>query len=271
MSNQFAAKILGIVNVTPDSFSDGGKSFGIDQAVEAAQQLRAEGADYIDIGGESTRPGAEPVELEEEWKRVEPVITRLIELGIPVSLDTRKAEIARRGIVLGVQMVNDVSGGDDPRMVDIIAASEVKYCLMHHQGDPQTMQMSPAYTEVVTDVRSWLSDRAEELVAAGVNRDHLIVDPGFGFGKTTEHNLQLLQELRQFRRLRLPIMVGLSRKSFIGRYLGNEETPADINDRLPATLVAQLYAVTWGAEYVRTHDVRATVASLRMAAELERG
>lgn len=268
MSSVGSTQILGILNVTPDSFSDGGNFVDSGKAIAHAQQMRAEGAHWIDVGGESTRPGSKAIELETEWNRIEAVLQKLLELGIPVSLDTRKAEIARRGIVLGVPLINDVSGGDDPNMLTLLAESKAKICLMHHQGDPETMQVNPSYMEVTSEVRSWLSERIEAFVSAGVDRERLIIDPGFGFGKSTKQNLDLLRNLREFRRLRAPMMVGLSRKSFIGRFLGTEENPAEIAQRLPATLIAQVTAVLHGADYVRTHDVAATSASLQMAQEL---
>lgn len=262
--------VMGIVNVTPDSFFDGGNAFSPQEAVEQAARMAEAGADWIDFGAESTRPGSDPVGEAEEWDRLAPVLESL-PAELRYSVDTRRATIARRAIALGAAMINDVSGGDDPEMATVVAESGVKWCLMHHQGTPATMQVAPQYRDVVREVRDWLSDRIARAVASNVKPEQLLIDPGFGFGKTTEHNLRLLFELDALRELGPPILVGLSRKSFLGRITGGEATPTPVEDRLAASIAAQIIAVQKGAEVVRTHDVAETVQSLQILFAEPRG
>lgn len=246
--------VMGVLNVTPDSFSDGGRYLQKDAALRRALDMAASGADIIDVGGESSRPGAEPVPLEEELRRVLPVIADLArEPGLIVSVDTRKAEVARAAIEAGAAMVNDISAMTaDPDMAPVVAASGVAVCLMHMQGTPQTMQVAPAYGDVVTDVREYLRERAAAARAAGIAEDRIIVDPGFGFGKTLEHNLEMLRRLREFTDLGYPILVGTSRKSMLGALLGG----APPEDRTEGTAATVALAVANGASMVRVHDVR---------------
>lgn len=247
--------VMGIVNVTPDSFSDGGR-LG-QSAIDHARQLITEGADIIDIGGESTRPGAIPVSLEEELFRVIPVIQALP--GVPISIDTFKPEVMRAAILAGAQMVNDINALQDPLAMQIVAASNVAVCLMHKRGAPQTMQVQPEYDDVVTEVSAFLRDRVAAVREAGIAQDRIVVDPGFGFGKTLAHNLALLRELHRFAELGVPVLAGLSRKSMLGALTGQ-----DASNRMSASVAAALIAVQRGAAIVRVHDVRATVDALEI-------
>lgn len=245
-------QIMGIVNVTPDSFSDGGRYFGADDAVKQGLLLVEEGADILDVGGESTRPGAEPVDAEEEARRVVPVIEGLrAATGVPISVDTTKVPVARAALDAGAQMINDVSAGRfDEAMFDLVAQRQVPIVLMHMQGEPRTMQQHPTYDDVVRDVGSFLIQRAEVAITAGVSGDRIVIDPGFGFGKTLEHNLLLLKRLAELARLGYPVLVGTSRKSFIGLTLD-----VALDDRLEGTAATTAVAVMNGAAIVRVHDV----------------
>lgn len=248
-------RIMGVCNVTPDSFSDGGDHAAPDAAIAFARQLAGAGADIIDVGGESTRPGAEPVEANTEIARVMPVIEGLVARGVPVSIDTRRAAVMRVAIDAGVSLVNDVSGlSDDPDALAVVAASKVPVVLMHMQGQPGDMQDDPAYRDVVNDVYDALAARIDACRDAGIARDRIAIDPGFGFGKTFAHNLELLSRLAQFHGLGCPVVVGLSRKSFIGTLTG-EETP---RDRVAGSVAAGLKALDQGAQIVRVHDVTET-------------
>lgn len=249
--------VMGIVNVTPDSFSDGGLHGRRDTAINHALQLIAEGADIIDIGGESTRPGASPVSVQEELDRVLPVIEGLP--GVPVSIDTFKPEVMKQAIAAGVHMVNDINALQDAQAMKAVAQSRVAVCLMHKQGDPQTMQLLPDYMDVVDEVSQFLRTRIKAAEAAGIERQRIVVDPGFGFGKALEHNLALLRELKKFKELGVPILAGLSRKSMLGALTGQ-----DAQHRMPASIAAALIAVQRGASIVRVHDVRATVDALKI-------
>lgn len=245
--------VMGILNVTPDSFSDGGRFFDPDEAVERALQMVAEGAEIIDIGGESTRPGAEPVSVEEEIKRTLPVIRRLrAHSDVLISIDTMKAETAAMAVSAGADIINDVSAFEaDPAMADVASRTGAGVILMHMKGIPKTMQQAPNYDDVVTDVADYLAQRIDCAVAQGVDRNRIVIDPGIGFGKTVAHNLALLRGLPQLAVCGAPLLVGVSRKSFIGRILQRE----DPSDRLPGSLGAAAWAVMQGAHILRVHDV----------------
>jgi dihydropteroate synthase len=251
--------VMGIVNVTPDSFSDGGLHLQRDAALAHAHQLIAEGADLLDIGGESTRPGAKPVGIQEELDRVLPVIEGLRGAPVPVSIDTFKPEVMQAAIAAGAQMVNDINALQDAAAMNAVAGANVAVCLMHKQGDPQTMQQQPNYQNVVAEVSAFLRERIAASEAAGIRRDRIAIDPGFGFGKTLAHNLTLLCELSKLSELDVPILAGLSRKSMLGAVTGR-----DTGQRLPASIAAALIAVQRGANLVRVHDVGATVDALKI-------
>jgi dihydropteroate synthase len=251
--------VMGVLNVTPDSFSDGGRYFDPARALEHARRMREDAADLIDIGGESTRPGALPVPEADEIARVVPLVGALATAGVPVSVDTRKPAVMRAAIEAGAAMINDVGALSAPGAMDACVHSDVGVCLMHMQGDPATMQASPSYADVVAEVRAFLSARATACVAAGIARDRIVIDPGFGFGKTLAHNLALLRALGAFAALGFPVLVGLSRKSSLGQITGRET-----GERLGASLAAALAAVARGAAIVRVHDVRETVDALKV-------
>lgn len=255
-------QVMGIVNVTPDSFSDGGKYQSTEQAVAHALQLVAEGADILDIGGESTRPGATPVGLDEELRRVLPVIEQLAKTaGVPLSIDTYKPEVMRAAIAAGIDIVNDVRALQEPGAMEIVAQSQAGVCLMHMQGLPQNMQVDPHYEDVVTEVTAFLRERMLSAQAAGIVLERIVLDPGFGFGKHTVHNVALLQQLQSLTALGRPLLVGLSRKSVLGRMTGG-----DVYVRLHASLAASVISVMKGARIVRVHDVKATADALKVAA-----
>jgi len=245
--------VMGVVNVTPDSFSDGGRFFEREDAIAQGRRLAREGADIIDVGGESTRPGSEPVGVEEEKRRVLPVVEALAaQLDVPVSIDTQKAEVAEAALDAGAAIVNDVSAlRTDPQMAPLLAERAVPVCLMHMQGTPRTMQQNPTYEEVVADIIGWLSERIRFCVEAGVEAQRIIVDPGIGFGKTLQHNLELLRRLEEFHALGKPVLIGTSRKSMLGAILG-----AGPDERLNGTLATVACAVMAGCHIVRVHDVR---------------
>lgn len=251
--------VMGIVNVTPDSFSDGGQHLQREAALAHARQLIAEGADIIDIGGESTRPGAQPVGLQEELDRVLPIIEGLRGAPVPVSIDTCKPQVMQAAIAAGVQMVNDINALQDAAAMQAVAASDVAVCLMHKQGDPQTMQRQPHYEDVVAEVEEFLRGRIAAAEAAGIGRERIVIDPGFCFGKTLEHNLDLLRQLDRLRELGAPLLAGLSRKSMLGALTGQ-----DVEHRVSASVAAALIAVQRGAAIVRVHDVRETVDALKI-------
>lgn len=250
---------MGIVNVTPDSFSDGGKHLQRDAALAHAQQLIAEGADILNIGGESTRPGAKPVSAQEEMDRVLPIIEELRDAAVPISIDTFKPEVMLAAVAAGAQMVNDINALQDAAAMNAVAASHIAVCLMHKQGNPQTMQEQPVYQNVVAEVSAFLSERIAAAETAGIQRDRIVIDPGFGFGKTLAHNLALLQRLNELTALGVPVLAGLSRKSMLGALTGQK-----VAQRLPASVAAALIAVQRGANIVRVHDVRATVDVLKI-------
>ena len=256
--------VMGILNVTPDSFSDGGQHFDLANAVARARQMADEGADIIDIGGESTRPGATAVSAEEEIRRVVPVIEQISDLL--VSVDTTKAIVAERALAAGARIVNDISAlQSDAEMLPVVRNSGAGVVLMHMQGTPTTMQDNPRYVDVVQEVRKFLAERITATVTGGVKKSQIAVDPGIGFGKTVEHNRQLLAGLEQFAALGCPILVGASRKSFIGQLLNR---PAA--ERLPGSLAAAAWAVLHGAKILRVHDVAETVDIVRLLAALRK-
>jgi dihydropteroate synthase len=259
---------MGIVNVTPDSFSDAGLALDPDDAVEIGLRQVEEGADLLDVGGESTRPGAEPVPQDEEAGRVLPVVERLAaKVDVPISIDTRKAAVARAALDAGASIVNDVSAGADPQTFPAVRGTGAGVVLMHMLGDPRTMQDAPAYEDVVREVRDHLADRIGAAVAASIPRASICVDPGIGFGKELEHNLLLLQAIGSFRDLRVPVLVGASRKRFVGALTGVDD-PAD---RLEGSIAAAVWCASQGVDVVRVHDVRATVRALRVADAIVRG
>jgi len=260
-------RVMGILNVTPDSFSDGGRYLDPDQAVRHGLEMVEQGADLLDVGGESTRPGSDPVSADEEWRRVGPVIRNLAnKVDVPLSVDTMKPDVAANAIDAGASIVNDVSGLREPAMVRVVASGRVGAVVMHMLGNPKTMQSHPEYDDVVGEVRTFLSERIRILEAAGVPSDAVAVDPGVGFGKTQEHNLALLRNLDQIAALGHPVVVGVSRKSFIERLGGGES-----NERLSGSLAAASLAVAKGAHVVRVHDVRETVRAMRVSDAIARG
>ncbi|MFQ3586283.1 MAG: dihydropteroate synthase [Fimbriimonadaceae bacterium] len=263
--------LMGILNVTPDSFSDGGLYADRDAAVAHGLSLVEAGADIVDVGGESTRPGADPVPAEDEIARTIPVVEALARAGVTVSIDTQKAEVARSALDAGACIVNDVGG---LRRADMQAAirdwsgSGVSVCAMHMKGTPQTMQSLADYGDVVAEVEAFLLAQAATATELGVPQSRVWIDPGIGFGKTTEHNLALLRATDRLSSHGYPVLVGVSRKSFLGRILGGESTPAPTDRRLEATLAAEMFAVERGARIVRTHDVAATARALKVLRRL---
>jgi dihydropteroate synthase len=256
------ALIMGIVNATPDSFSDGGEWSGPEGAVKRALELSEEGADIIDVGGESTRPGATPVGEAEELGRVLPVIERLAgRVRVPLSIDTMKPSVAEAALQAGASLVNDVAANrDDPAMWRLVASTGAGYVLMHMQGTPQTMQQTPAYGDVTNDIGAFFEARLRQVVESGVDRDQVVLDVGLGFGKTVKHNLQLLAELDSFTKWNRPLLLGASRKSFIAQAAGESRG----KDRLAGSLACACWAVQHGVTIVRTHDVAATRQALRL-------
>jgi len=252
--------VMGIVNVTPDSFSDGGKFASIDLAVKHALQLVEEGADILDIGGESTRPGATPVSLDEELSRVIPVISALRNLvNVPLSIDTYKPAVMREAVTAGADLVNDVKALQEEGALEAVADSQVGICLMHMQGNPQTMQMNPSYGNVVEEVKDFLATRLILCEQKGIHKNRILLDPGFGFGKLTVHNIALIQQLESLLSLGQPLLVGLSRKAVLGKLVGGDES-----QRLFAGIAASVISAMKGASIVRVHDVKATVAALKV-------
>jgi len=255
--------IMGILNVTPDSFSDGGKHFSTDDAVKHALLMEKEGADIIDIGGESTQPSAKTISLDEEMNRTIPVIEHLIEeISIPVSIDTYKSDVARRALDLGVGMVNDISAlKTDRNLASVVAEYEVPICLMHMKGNPRNMQINPTYGDVVKEIHDFLKERAEFALFCDIKKENIIIDPGIGFGKRTgrgiEDNCEILRRLSEFKNLGFPVMIGASRKNFIGNVCGGDN-PLPVSDRLEGSLAAACLAVINGVNIVRVHDVKET-------------
>jgi dihydropteroate synthase len=275
--------VMGVLNVTPDSFSDGGRYLDVEPAVERARQMATAGADIIDVGGQSTRPGAEPVSEEEELRRVLPVIERLAVAPHPdplsisgerevqrtgegwvISIDTTKAVVAARALAAGARIVNDVSAlRSDTGMADVVREHGAGVVLMHMQGTPATMQQNPSYRDVVAEVRGFLAERIEFAVARGIQKTQMAVDPGIGFGKTVEHNIELLARLQEFRSLGCPVLVGASRKSFIGKLLNRQP-----HERLAGSLAVAAWAVLRGANILRVHDVTETLDVAKICAAL---
>ncbi len=253
--------VMGILNVTPDSFSDGGRYLDVQQAVTHAETMIAEGATLIDIGGESSRPGASPVSVDEELARVVPVIDVLADtVDVLISVDTSKAEVAQRALEAGAHIVNDITAlSGDPDMAIVVAEMEAGIILMHMKGTPRTMQQSPKYKDVVNEVRAWLEKKVQNAEAQGIALERIIIDPGIGFGKTTEHNLQLLKRLSEFQALNRPLLIGTSRKSFIGNILN-----VPVTARVEGTVATVCWAITHGADIVRVHDVKANVHAAQM-------
>jgi len=252
--------VMGVVNVTPDSFSDGGRYLQTEQALERALAVAAQGAAAIDLGGESTRPGAEPVSVQEELRRVIPLVQRLRPLtSIVISVDTSKPEVMRAAVSAGADLINDVYALRVPGAIEAVAKSDCAICLMHMQGEPRTMQRAPHYADVVSEVRAFLAERVEACRAAGIASERIVLDPGFGFGKTLEHNLTLLRRLSEVRVAGLPILAGLSRKFMIGTLTGKSA-----EDRVHGSVAAGLIAAQRGANILRVHDVAATVDALKV-------
>ncbi len=262
---------MGILNVTPDSFSDGGLFLDGEAAIEHGLRLVAEGADIVDVGGESTRPGAQPVDVSEELRRVVPVVSALARHGIAVSIDTMKPEVARAALESGATIVNDVSGLRSSEMRKVCAESGATVCIMHMLGEPRTMQTAPAYGDVVREVSDYLVGQAELAIREGIAKERIWLDPGIGFGKTVDQNLMLLKNLPKLVEQGYPVLVGVSRKSFLGKLGGSEEVPATMGDRLPGTLAAQVLAVSLEATIIRCHDVREARLSLQVAEAILEG
>jgi dihydropteroate synthase len=251
---------MGIVNVTPDSFSDGGRFFSPDKALEQARKLIADGATIIDIGGESTRPGSDPVDVEEEIRRVVPAIEAIhAEFDVVISIDTMKADVMRAAVKAGASLINDVNALQGDGALQAAAELDVPVCLMHMQGTPQTMQQQPHYVDVVNEVNNFLSERVAACEAAGISRSRIILDPGFGFGKNARHNLRLMKHLSVITESDLPVLVGVSRKSIIGAMLN-----VSVEERLAGSLALASIAIWQGAKIIRSHDVRETVQAVRL-------
>jgi dihydropteroate synthase len=269
LGKAFMTKVMGILNVTPDSFSDGGSFNSTDRALSQAINMIKDGADIIDVGGESTRPGAADVSLQEELDRVIPVIEKIKEeFDIQVSVDTSKAEVMHEALIKGADMVNDVRALQEPGALEVCAQADTMVCLMHMQGQPRSMQVKPEYDDVVKEVADFFSKRIEACTAAGLDRSKIILDPGFGFGKTLEHNLQLLAKLDDFKSFNLPILVGISRKKMIAELLNDAAIDVSIdvptNERLSGSLSAAVIASMKGSAIIRVHDVKETVEALKI-------
>ena len=260
------ALVMGIVNVTPDSFSDGGQFLDPARAIEHGLQLAAEGAAIIDIGGESTRPGAESISEAEEIRRVLPVIEGLVgKTNVPISIDTQKPGVARAAVHAGAAIINDIAANrEDFEMWEVVAATKAGYVLMHMQGTPQTMHLAPKYADVVGEVNGFFEERLGRVKSFGVDPEQVVLDPGIGFGKTVQNNLQLLASLARFTVHQRPLLLGVSRKSFIGKLVG-----AEVQARAPGSLACALWAVLNGVHLIRTHDVGATVQALRMIEQIQ--
>ena len=259
-------RVMGILNITPDSFADGGANFDHARALDHARRMAADGADLIDVGGESTRPGAAVVPEAEELRRVLPVIEALARDGLVVSADTRRPTVMRAAIEAGAAMINDVGALQAPGALEAVAGSGAAVCLVHMQGEPATMQQMPHYADVVREVRQFLEVRARSCEAAGIARERIVVDPGFGFGKTLAHNLALLRALPDIAAAGYPVLAGLSRKSSLGTITGRP-----VDERMPASVAAALAAIARGAAIVRVHDVRETVDAIKVWLAIAQG
>ena len=260
------ALVMGIINVTPDSFSDGGQFFDAERAIEHGQELVREGAQIIDIGGESTRPGAPAVDQAEELRRVMPVIEALVKtIQVPISIDTQKPAVARAALKAGASIINDIAANrSEDEMWRVAADTGAGYILMHMQGTPQTMHLAPKYADVVSEVSEFFVDRLKQVARCGVKPEQIMLDPGIGFGKTVKHNLELLAGLSQFKVHERPLLLGVSRKSFIGKLVGGE-----VQDRVPGSLACAVWSVLNGVHCIRTHDVAPTCQALRMIEEIQ--
>lgn len=253
-------QVMGILNITPDSFSDGGVFMSLEAARAQARAMVAEGATLIDVGGESTRPGAQAITVQAEMDRVLPVIEALAEeLPVILSIDTYKPEVMRAAVAVGARFINDVCALQQPGALAAVAELAVPVCVMHKQGEPDSMQTAPHYVDVVGEVSDFLQQRVAACVSAGIAREHIVIDPGLGFGKTADHNLKLLQSLEQFTGLGCPVLIGASRKTFIGKILD-----APVTARLHGSVAVAVWALTQGARLLRVHDVRATVEAVRI-------
>ena len=252
--------VMGILNITPDSFSDGGMYLDSNAALKRADKMIEEGVDIIDIGGESTRPGSETMSADEELKRITPIIEGIKKISdIAISIDTYKPEVMKEVIDMDIAMINDIYALQKPNAIDMIKKSNVGVCIMHMQGTPKTMQLNPTYKNVVSEVISFLEERANLIVNEGIDKSRIILDPGFGFGKTFEHNIDLLQNIESFQSLNLPILVGLSRKSFIRKILNG-----DHDDHLSGSISAAILSVLKGARILRVHDIKETQSALKI-------
>jgi dihydropteroate synthase len=252
--------VMGILNITPDSFSDGGMYLDSNAALKRADKMIEEGVDIIDIGGESTRPGSDPVSTDEELKRIVPIIEAIKKISdIAISIDTYKPEVMKEVIDMDVAMINDIYALQKPNAINLIKKSNVGVCLMHMQGTPKTMQLNPTYKNVVSEVRSFLEERANLIANEGIGKTRIILDPGFGFGKTFEHNIDLLKNIESFKSLNLPILVGLSRKSFIRKILNG-----DHDDHLSGSISAAVLSAVKGAKILRVHDVKETQSAFKI-------
>jgi dihydropteroate synthase len=261
-------KVMGILNVTPDSFSDGGDFISPDSAILHAEQMLLQGADIIDIGGESTRPGAVAVSEQEELDRVVPIIEAIKQrLSVVVSIDTNKPVVMQEAVKAGAGLINDVMALQAPGAIETASRLKVPVCLMHMQGEPRTMQRNPEYADVVADIMAFFQQRIDECVAGGISKERLLLDPGFGFGKTLGHNLSLLKRLGEFLRIGQPLLIGISRKSMIGAILHD----APVDDRLYGSLAAAVLAAEQGAAILRVHDVKPTVDALKVVAAVRNG
>jgi dihydropteroate synthase len=258
--------VMGILNITPDSFSDGSLHFHTDQAIAHAVRLIDEGADIIDIGAESTRPGAQPVNVDQELQRLLPVIEALRPHNVPISVDTFKPQVMLRALEAGADMINDIFGFRQPGAIQAVAGSNCGLCVMHMQGEPRTMQRAPSYDDVVTDIRSFLKDRVEALRMAGVSASRIVIDPGFGFGKTAGQNYELLRRANELQFGNYPLVVALSRKSMIGHVTGREA-----RDRIGGSVAGALAGVARGAKIVRVHDVALTLDAIKVWQAVENG
>lgn len=253
--------VMGILNVTPDSFSDGGSFIHKDKAVQHVEQMIKDGVGIIDIGGESTRPGALAVSIDDEYQRVIPIIKAIREISdIPVSIDTSKPEVMQEAVSAGASMINDVNALRSEAAVDIAATLDVPVCIMHMQGEPRSMQHNPCYDDVVNDIKAFLTERINVCVSAGIKHNNIIIDPGFGFGKTLDHNLSLFKHLDEFKSLDVSLLVGVSRKSMIGAVLDN----APVDERLYGSVALATLAAWMGTDILRVHDVKATVDALKL-------
>lgn len=265
-------RLMGILNATPDSFSDGGQYLTPEAAIARAETMAEEGADLIDVGGESTRPGAPPVPLEEELRRVLPIVDILAQRlpQTPLSVDTTKAEVARQCLDAGASLINDVSALQfDTKMAGVVRERQIPVILMHMQGDPRTMQKNPVYKDVIRDIQAFFKERVAWAVKNGLKPEQILLDPGIGFGKTVEHNLEILRNLKSFQDLGHPLVLGTSRKSFIGKLLGSKDKPLPPEDRLEGTLATHLWAAIQGVHVLRVHDVKETRRAIEIWRAME--